>query len=468
MRLRTKILLLAIAPLVASLCLIALAVRQQERELLAREHAAVKRAYMEARRDELRHYVDLAMSTVRPLYQQAATQDEASRRQAAAQALQRLAALDYGTDGYFFVYDLQGTVLMHSRQPELLGRNLWALRDAAGQPTIQQLIAQARAGGGFVEYLWRQPSSARMAPKLGYVVALPEWNWMMGTGLYLDGIQAALDQLDREAQANIARTMWWIAGIALGGVLLISASGLLLNLSEQRVAEHKLRALTHQLVRSQEAERAHLARELHDGISQSLVATKLLVESGQQQSRPELLQQAAERLSANLAEVRRISHQLRPALLDTLGLPAALQHLAGEFDEAGGVAGLSARCLIEGPERELPEVAATVLFRVAQEALTNAAKHAQARHLALCLDFAPVGEPAGSVALRVLDDGQGFDAEAEQAHPQRGIGLRNMRERLASVDGTLEIQSRPGHGTQIEARIGASALALLARDNRAS
>lgn len=464
MKLRTKILLLAIAPLVASLCLIALAVRQQERELLAREHAAVKRAYMEARRDELRHYVDLALSTVRPLYQQAAAQDPATRRQAAAQALQRLAALDYGTDGYFFVYNLQGTVLMHSRQPELLGRNLWELRDAAGQPTIQQLIAQARAGGGFVEYLWRQPSSARMAPKLGYVVALPEWNWMMGTGLYLDGIQAALDQLDREAQANIARTMWWIAGIALAGVLLISASGLLLNLSEQRVAEHKLRLLAHQVVRSQEAERAHLARELHDGISQSLVATKLLVESGLQQSRPELLQQAAERLSANLAEVRRISHRLRPALLDTLGLPAALQHLVGEFGDAADGTGLLARCAIEGTERELPEVAATVLFRVAQEALTNAAKHAGAEQLALTLAF----EPEGGVLLRVLDDGRGFDAEAEQAHPQRGIGLRNMRERLASVDGVLEIQSRPGHGTQVEARIPATALAQLARDNRAS
>lgn len=461
MRLRTKILLLAIAPLIASLCLIALAVRQQEAELLAREHAAVKRAYMEARRDELRHYVELALSTVRPLYEQAAAQDPATRRQAAAQALQRLASLDYGADGYFFVYDLQGTVLMHSRQPELLGRNLWALRDPGGQPTIQQLIAQAKAGGGYVEYLWRQPSSAQMAPKLGYVVALPEWNWMIGTGLYLDGIQAALDQLDREAQANIARTMWWIAGIALAGVLLISASGLLLNLSEQRVAEQKLRLLAHQVVRSQEEERAHLARELHDGISQSLVSTKLLVESCLQRPRPELLLQAAERLSANLAEVRRISHRLRPALLDTLGLPAALQHLTGEFGDAADSAGLVARCAIEGAECELPEVAATVLFRVAQEALTNAAKHARAQRLALTLAF----EPDGSVLLRVLDDGRGFDAETEQAHPQRGIGLRNMRERLASVGGTLEIQSRPGHGTQVEARIAAPALALLARDN---
>ena len=94
MKLRGKILLLAIAPLLASLTLIAVGVRQQEGELVAREHATVQRAYMEARRDELRHYVDLALSTVQPLYAQAQGQDALTRRHASEQALQRLAALD--------------------------------------------------------------------------------------------------------------------------------------------------------------------------------------------------------------------------------------------------------------------------------------------------------------------------------------------------------------------------------------
>src|SRR6218665_2708394 len=228
MRLRSKILLLAILPLVASLVLIALAVRQQERELLAREHAAMQRAYMEARRDELRHYVELAVSTLKPLYLKGGD-DAANQRE----ALRLLASLDYGQDGYFFVYDLDGRVLMHSRQPELLGRDLWGLRDAQGRPTIQHLIGQARAGGGFVDYLWRKPSSEQMVPKLGYVVAMERWHWMVGTGVYLDGIQATLDQLDREAQRNIAQTMWWIAGIAVFGVALIRVSGLAPNLPHQ-------------------------------------------------------------------------------------------------------------------------------------------------------------------------------------------------------------------------------------------
>ena len=122
---------------------------------------------------------------------------------------------------------------------------------------------------------------------------------------------------------------------------MVSAGGLLLNLSEHRVAEAKLRLLARQVVQSQEDERGHLARELHDGTSQTLVSTKLLVESAvdtlerAQQPAPPALGKALQRLNESLAEVRRISHRLRPALLDTLGLPAALERLGAEFGEEG-------------------------------------------------------------------------------------------------------------------------------------
>ncbi|KQP14937.1 cache domain-containing protein [Pseudorhodoferax sp. Leaf267] len=441
MRLRTKIGLLAILPLLASLALIALAMRHQERELARREHAMVERAYMDARRDELRNYVALAASTVQPLYDRGGN-DPAER----AQALQLLASLDYGRDGYFFVYDLQGKVLMHSRQPELLGQDLWELRDQQGRPTIQQLIARARAGGGFVDYLWRQPSSGELRPKLGYVIAYERWGWMLGTGLYLDGIHATLGSLEAEANRNIAATMLWIAGSAVFGIALISAGGLALNVSEQRVADRKLRLLARQVQQSQEDERAHLARELHDGISQTLVSTKLLVEAGLDSGDRVPLAQALERLNGSLNEVRRISHRLRPALLDTLGLPAALQHLGQEFEDAGGAL---VTVHVEGEARELPVEAKTALFRIAQESLTNVAKHAHASQVELTLDFTTPGQ----LQMRIRDDGCGFDDQAVHQHPEQGIGLRNMRERLAAIGGWLHIETRPGHGTQIEAQL---------------
>jgi two-component system NarL family sensor kinase len=334
---------------------------------------------------------------------------------------------------------------MHSRQPDLVGRNLWELRDSQGRFTIQDLLARAREGGGYVEYQWRKPSSAQTAPKLGYVTVLPRWNWMVGTGLYLDDIEATKQALDRQVSLNVTTTMLWIAGIAALCLGVVSAAGLLLNLSEHRVAEAKLRLLARQVVQSQEEERGHLARELHDGTSQTLVSAKLLIESAvdalerAQQHAPPALGKALQRLNESLAEVRRISHRLRPALLDTLGLPAALERLAAEFGEEGAV---DAAVAVEGLPRELPEDVKTALFRVTQEALTNVRKHAQARQVRIALDFAE-----DRVRLEVADDGVGFDVETMQLDPKRGIGLRNMRERVASVGGRLEMRSGDGRTT---------------------
>ena len=96
------------------------------------------------------------------------------------------------------------------------------------------------------------------------------------------------------------------------------------------------------------------------------------------------------------------------ALLDTLGLPAALQHLAGEFDAAGGTA---FKATVQGDEVDLPESVKTALFRIAQEAMNNAARHARAQHVSVLLRF----EPQGGLALEIQDDGEGFDAVAAQA-----------------------------------------------------
>jgi two-component system NarL family sensor kinase len=446
--LRSRLFLLALLPLLASLALIAFAVRHQEQALAEREQALVRASYLDARRTELKHYVDLAVSTVRPLLGQV----DGQRR-----ALDILQSLDYGRDGYFFVYDLQGRVLMHSRQPELTGQNLWALRDPQGRLTIQQLIAQAKAGGGYVEYQWRKPSSSLLAPKLGYVVAVPEWGWMLGTGLYLDGIEATMAELARGARHNITVTLLWVGAVAVFGVALISAGALALNLSEHRSAEAKLRALAREVVQSQEDERARLARELHDGVSQALVATKLLIESAQQapDSAARLQDLALKRLNSTLAEVRHLSHALRPALLDTLGLPAALQHLAGEFDAAGGTR-FTAR--VRGDELALPEAAKTALFRIAQEALSNAARHAQASAVTVTLAF----EPCGSVALEVADDGCGFDADAAQSVADRGLGLRSMRERADALGAVLSLVTAPGVGCRLRVTLSAADLTRIA------
>lgn len=455
MRLKLKVFLLAVIPLLASLALIALAVRQQERSLSERERALVESAYMANKEAELRHYVDLARSVIAPLYESG--RDDAAGK---SEAMRLLASLDYGADGYFFLYDMNGRNLMHPRQPELMGRDLWDMRDAQGQPIIQRLIGKAREGGGYVQYVWQKPSTRQLTPKLGYVVALPRWNWMLGTGLYLDDIHTTLAQLDQQVSDNVRTTMWWIAGIALAGIAALGACGLALNLSESREADHKLRLLARQVVKSQEDERAHLSRELHDGTSQTLVSIKLLLESTQAQLNREQrlpLAKALSRLNEALHEVRNISHRLRPAELDVLGLPAALEQMGREFSEHSEMA-FDMR--VGGTAAALPDPVSTVLFRVTQEALTNIDKHADASAVQLRLVFGK-----NAVRLRIADDGRGFDEKAVALDPRRGIGLRNMRERIESIGGRFRVNSRSGR-TEVVAEVPATAIRRLEPSHR--
>ena len=437
MRLKTKIILLAMLPLLASTGMIMLAQRQQEQLLSQRQAALVRSAYMDAAHNELRHFTALALSTISPLYNTGRDDDDIKR-----QAMRQLAALDYGSDGYFFLYDFNGVSLMHPRQPEQVGRNLLKLRDAYGQFPVQLMRDKARTGGGFVEYSWNKPSTQNATPKIAYVTSLERWNWWFGTGLYIDDIDQVVAQLDHELTVTAQTTMRWVAAILGISLLLIFGGGLWLSMHELRLADAKLTLLARQVVGSQEDERAHLARELHDGTSQTLVSVKLLTEAALERLPPDsaaarqALERAVDRLKTALVEVRGISHRLRPVMLDTLGLPAALSQLA---DEMWGLSTLRFAVHVDGEPIDLPEAIKTVLFRVTQEALTNIQRHSGATRVELRLVF-----DGGAVRLSVQDNGRGFQPDAISRDPQRGIGLRNMRERLASIGGALQLQSEPG------------------------
>jgi two-component system NarL family sensor kinase len=448
MKLRQKVIFLAIVPLIAALCAIALFVRHQAITLAQQQRATIQQAYLVSKEAELKHYVALATHAVAHLYESgrndAATLEEAKRI---------LSTLSYGDDGYFFIYDLKGNNLMHPRQPELVGHNLWNLRDGNGEPTVQRLIERANAGGGLERYVWLKPSTSRPAPKLGYVAPLRRWGWMIGTGIYLDDVDAALAKVDAQQSHNIDRTMQWIAALAILGALVVGSSGLVLNISELRVADAKLKALAQRVVESQEQERARLSRDLHDGISQWLVSIKLQIEAGiirlagnaeQQQAARSSFEHTAGQLNDVLGEVRRISHDLRPAILDDLGLAATLAHLAQECTQSGAA---PVHFAAHGDSCDLPDVINTALFRVAQEALTNSGRHAGAHRIDLTL-----ARGKGKVTLTVADDGRGFDGEGVASHPQRGIGLRNMMERIEAIGGTFNIASS-GAGTTVQASV---------------
>ena len=218
--------------------------------------------------------------------------------------------------------------------------------------------------------------------------------------------------------------------------------------------EHEFRRLGRAVWRVQEDERRRLARELHDGVGQNLTALKhrlvqlaAALPPGDATLR-DGIDKAIALCADTLEDTRSMSRLLRPPILDDLGLEAALRWMArSQAESSGAEVTLEVEAL---PPLE-PDLQ-TLLFRVAQEALTNAAKHADARHVMVRLVAR-----GGLLQLQVVDDGRGCDAGT--ALRAGGSGLGGMRERLRLYDGRLDLHSTPGEGTRLRAVVPLVALA---------
>ncbi|CAM5796664.1 cache domain-containing protein [Rhizobacter fulvus] len=438
MKLKAKILMLAVAPLLLAIAVIGGLLVVETQRLERQQAQVLEDVLLSTKREELHSYIALALTSIDHLYG-AGRDDQAAKEQAKA----ILSSMNFGDDGYFYAYADDGLNLVHPRQPELVGTNLWNMRDADGTYVIRELIARAKEGGGFQRYLWPKPSTGKIERKLGYSVYLPRWGWMLGTGIYLDDVDAAAARLRGNLLASVRQTLVGLAAVAVIAALAVFTGGLALNISEQRQADRKLKALAHRVVSSQEEERARVSRELHDHICQLLVSIKYQFELvGHRLAHPgdapvTAIDREISALSKAIGEVRRISHDLRPALLDDLGLPAALEHIGNELAQRSG---LEVRVSPQVHEERLPELQAVSLFRVAQEALRNVERHAQAKHIDIRLDDA-----GDRLELRITDDGVGFDVKNIEQSRDRGIGLTNMRERVERNGGTFQLISHPGH-----------------------
>jgi PAS domain S-box-containing protein len=209
----------------------------------------------------------------------------------------------------------------------------------------------------------------------------------------------------------------------------------------------------HELARAantaREQEKSRIARELHDELGQALTALKIDVSWLRERlsQAPDVVRDKLVTmqvvLDGTVAATRRISADLRPLVLDDLGLLAAAEWLVQSFTNRTGIA---CELVMGQGELDLPDPLATTVFRVLQESLTNAAKHSHATQIQVVLE-----READEIVLTVEDNGQGFPADA--APPHGSFGLLGLRERAALVAGTMNIDSTPGRGTRIELRV---------------
>jgi PAS domain S-box-containing protein len=219
-------------------------------------------------------------------------------------------------------------------------------------------------------------------------------------------------------------------------------------LNESRKQELRLRDLSHQILHVQEAERKRISRELHDVIAQTLVGINVHVTSLSREADRQLgslrdrISKTHHMVAESLEIVHQFAHELRPTMLDDLGLIPALQTSLRNFMEETGIrVSLKAFAGIE----KAPEIIRTAFYRIAQEALVNVAKHAKASAVEILIESLD-----GCISMEISDNGLGFELDGHQASKKKGrLGLVGMRERAEMIGATFSVASAPGAPTTI-------------------
>jgi signal transduction histidine kinase len=226
-----------------------------------------------------------------------------------------------------------------------------------------------------------------------------------------------------------------------GSIILRGAA---VDITKLKLAKDAAHDLSQKLMNAQEKERARLARELHDDLSQSLALLSIQLHSAASKVRdPEALSSQLGNITTQIdrlsSDVHRISHELHPSKLEQLGLVAAVRGICREI---GAAHGLKVDFRAENLPKKLPNDISLCLYRVAQESLQNVVKHSSASNALVELQL-----NRNELCLTVSDNGCGFDATASSNLD--GIGLVSMKERLRAVDGTVQIESAVGAGTKV-------------------
>jgi PAS domain S-box-containing protein len=335
-------------------------------------------------------------------------------------------------DAIISIDETQRVVLFNAAAERMFG---CAAAEALGHPLDRFIPARLRAAHrGHVRAFGATGVTSRAMGKLGHL-----------TGLRGDGREFPIE-------ASISQT-------EVGGAKLFTV--IVRDITERKEAEEALsrseghlRALAARLLRAREEEAIRIARELHDQLGRCLTTLKLdigWIEHGltagvageSALALLEKVQRMSQALDETVHTVRRISAELRPGVLDDLGLAAAIEWQARDFQARSGVA-----CVVRVPEEDLQlsREQATAVFRIFQECLTNVARHAQARKV-----WAHLGEEAGALVLEVEDDGVGISAA--QLAERRSLGLLGMRERAEAFGGEVELAGAPGQGTTVVVRM---------------
>jgi signal transduction histidine kinase len=236
----------------------------------------------------------------------------------------------------------------------------------------------------------------------------------------------------------------WFPVLLTGIVLALVGTAHRIRVRIVEKHQREISALNERLMKAQEQERIRIAGELHDGVMQQMLAATMMLGTAKRRiadisEATAAIDKVQQKLIEMGTDIRQLSHDLHPPILQEAGLPEAMRAYCQQFSASSGIV---VACDADDGAADLSRGAALALFRIVQEALGNAAKHARAKRIAVRLT-----RSAEAVSLVVSDDGAGFDPG--QLGATGGLGLVMMRERATQLNGTFEFDSAPGRGTTI-------------------
>lgn len=384
--------------------------------------------YLESKSSELTNYIELAKRAIKHVYE---LKPGLSREEAQEKAKNILTNLKFdGKNGYYFVYDLKGTTIVHPEKPEWIGKNKWDYQDSSGKYVIRDLIqiVQENKEGGFYDYTWDKPSlnelnnSLTHKSKIAYVIALPEWEWMLGTGIYRDDVDSALSKIDDGVTGHIENSMIWVFVIALISLLIVGV--------QQRVVGKNI---------GKNTERLRIIGDLHDSVKQDL--TFIIRE----------LKNKADGLnyfdtSKIITTAQKALNDLRNIIYEETQQPISLEDSLIEvvnyfiLREEGLPVDLQLADDISTHTICLNESKKKALIKVTEGAFQNISDHAAAKRVIVKL-YAD----EQNLYLVIQDDGIGFDVNSVKLR-----GIQNMKSRIKEISSRLLIESSPT-GTTITA-----------------
>ncbi len=235
MSLRTKLILLALLPLLVVTGIFSAVTLHQGAILTERELHIFEQNLRRSKETALKDYVSIMRTAIDFIRKNSANDDEAREK---VMALMQEAY--FSDDGYFYAYTNDGLNLVHATQPSLIGQDMYDFRDSSGNYLIQNLIRIAENGGGYYQYLWQQPSTGKEVAKVGYVEQIADWQWMFGTGLYIDDIATEMRLIAAGVDANVKQTLLALLLALVVSIGVVVSAAVLFNVHEHRLADQNL------------------------------------------------------------------------------------------------------------------------------------------------------------------------------------------------------------------------------------